>query len=550
MRSPTVFLGFAGGVLLTVVALAMAMALAPGGTGVATSGRAGLGLALPLLLLAVLAIARAVAVSAAKEHQAFHDPLTDLPNRACFRRCLDELIDEGDHSRSSVAVLLIDLDRFKEVNDTLGHDAGDSLLLQIGPRLAESLGGDGVIARLGGDEFGVALTGVTTAAAARLEAARLVAGLERPFPVDGALLDVEASIGIALHPDHGSTTETLLQRADIAMYLAKARQHAVEVYAPEHDRHSRRRLGLLADLRTALGNGELVVHYQPQVNLRTGRVETVEALVRWQHPRDGLLSPGDFVPLAERTGLIRPLTTHVLAVALRQAARWRARGLDLAVSVNLSARNLHDPLLSRQVADVLDHHGLPARHLQLEITESSIMDDAERAATVLASLHELGVRLSIDDFGTGYSSLAYLQRLPVNEIKIDRSFVSGMAQRTADEVIVHSTIDLARNLGLTVTAEGVESETVLRLLREGGCNSAQGYFISPAVPAPELESLLERESWAGGVAAGLARGQRSLFDPDPGDDPILDLAGDPTIDLGHERHPSRRAGSFPAPPVR
>ena len=550
------FPAFAAGVLVTVAAGLVGLLAVPQDATVVDE--LALALLLPVVAVAVLAVHRAAALGAASERDARHDPLTGLPNRAHFRQVLDERLDDGRNAWAQVAILLLDLDRFKEVNDTLGHDAGDHLLRQIGPRIAGALGGDGLVARLGGDEFGVLLEG-TDDAAARARAAAIVAGLEEPFAVDDGLLDVEASIGIALYPEHGTTTETLLQRADIAMYRAKSRQHAVELYSPEHDHHSRRQLSLLADLRRALGNDELVVHYQPQVNLMTGRVETVEALVRWQHPREGLLSPAEFVPLAERTGLIRPLTTDVLAQALRQTAHWRDRGLDLVVSVNLSARNLHDPHLSAQLRDLLAANRLPARHLQLELTESSIMDDPERAGTVLRSLDQLGVRLAIDDFGTGYSSLAYLQRLPVDEIKIDRSFVAGMADRPADRVIVDSTIDLARNLGLTVTAEGVETETVLGLLRAAGCHSVQGYFVSPAVPAGELEALLECPLWAGGMAAGLARGQGSLFGPQLPHEPeasapvavdvdvdlVLDLEGEPMIDLGSGRHPSHRAVIVP-----
>ncbi|MCB1015651.1 MAG: EAL domain-containing protein [Acidimicrobiales bacterium] len=546
----------AGVVLAGSVAVAIA-ALTPGDP--VPLGALGVVLLVAVTALAALALHHAASVTIDHERRARQDPLTGLANRAAFRRALDERVADGRNAWAQVAVLLLDLDRFREVNDTLGHDAGDRLLVLVGERLRAALADEGMVARLGGDEFAILLDGADSARARRC-AGQAVAALEASFPVDDGLLDVEASVGIAVFPEHGATTETLLQRADIAMYRAKARQHAVECYAAEHDHHNRRQLALLADLRAGLGRGELVVHYMPQVNLMTGRVETVEALVRWNHPEEGLLAPGEFVPLAERTGLIRPLTTHVLAQSLRQIARWRRRGLDLVVSVNLSARNLHDPGLSGQLRDVLERQGLPARHLQLELTESSIMDDPERALTVLRELDELGVRLAVDDFGTGYSSLAYLQRLPVDEIKIDRSFVSGMAERPADEVIVCSTIELGRNLGLTVTAEGVETESVLAMLRAHGCHHVQGHFVGPAMPAAELEALLECPLWAGGMAAGLARGQGSLFGPQlplepvgPGaeddeddmDDVVLDLDGDATIDLGGGRHPSRRHARVP-----
>ncbi len=554
------FTAFALGVVVTAVTALALGVVAPNPW--ADADRADLGLLVALVALVAVAVGRTIAVTAAKQRESLRDPLTGLANRTMFQQRFDELLDAAASTGTTVAVLLIDLDRFKEVNDTLGHGAGDTLLQQVGPRLAESLRGDGVIARLGGDEFGVLLAGVEGPLQARCRAEAIVAGLERPFAVGDGLLDVEASIGIALFPEHGRCSEALLQRADVAMYLAKTRQHAVEVYAAADDHHSRHRLRLLADLRVALPSEQLVVHYQPQVDLLTGRIDTVEALVRWQHPELGLLSPGEFVPLAERTGLIRPLTTQVLVQSLRQIARWRRGGVDVRVSVNLSARNLHDAHLAARLGDLLVQHGVPADSLQLEITESSIMSDPERADVVLRSLDELGVRLAIDDFGTGYSSLAYLQRLPVAEIKIDRSFVAGMAERDSDRVIVDSTITLARNLGLTVTAEGVECESVLALLREAGCHSVQGYFISPALPACEIEPLLVRRGWSEGVAAGLARGQRTLFDleadlageaafaaaawADLDDDvPVLDLAGEPLIDLGHRRHPSGHAAPAP-----
>jgi len=471
----------------------------------------------PLMLVAVLAVYRSATLWVQKDYQAKHDPLTDLPNRALFNVRFDQYLSRARRSGLGVAVLLIDLDRFKEVNDTLGHGAGDALLQQVGPRISGLLSDDCIIARLGGDEFGVLVPDSRGPSHALARASAIVEGLEQPFYVDDGMIDVEASIGVALFPEHGDTKESLLQRADVAMYVAKSRQHAVELYSAANDHHSRRRLGLLADLRTALRDRELYLEYQPKVDLASGRIEAVEALIRWRHATYGPLSPDEFVPLAEQSGLIRPLTAYVLAEALAQVARWRDRGLDLSVSVNLSTRNLHDQRLPGELLDVLARNDLPARHLQLEITESVIMDDPDRARLVLDALDRMGIRLSIDDFGTGYSSLAYLQRLPVSEIKIDRSFVSDMDQNAANRVIVRSTIELARNLGLRVTAEGVESSRVLELLRTGGCDGAQGYFISRPLPAEQLESLIGGGAGADAIDAALA------------------VDREPVIDLGRDR---------------
>ncbi len=471
----------------------------------------------PLMLLAVLAVYRSATLWVQKDYQAKHDALTDLPNRALFNVRFDQFLSRARRSGLSVAVLLIDLDRFKEVNDTLGHGAGDALLQQVGPRISGLLSDDCIIARLGGDEFGVLVPDSRGPSHALARASAIVEGLEQPFYVDDGMIDVEASIGVALFPEHGYTKESLLQRADVAMYVAKSRQHAVELYSAANDHHSRRRLGLLADLRTALRDRELYLEYQPKVDLASGRIEAVEALIRWRHATYGPLSPDEFVPLAEQSGLIRPLTAYVLAEALAQVARWRDEGMELSVSVNLSTRNLHDQRLPGELLDVLARNDLPARHLQLEITESAIMDDPDGAGLVLDALDRMGIRMSIDDFGTGYSSLAYLQRLPVSEIKIDRSFVSDMDHNAANRVIVRSTIELARNLGLRVTAEGVESSRVLDLLRAGGCDGAQGYFISRPLSAGQLASLIEGS--AGADAGGVA----------------LEVDREPVIDLGRDR---------------
>lgn len=441
---------------------------------------------LPLLLLPVFAVYKSASISVEKEHQALHDVLTGLPNRLSFVDALQRRIVQPKLAYQQAAVLLIDLDRFKEVNDTLGHHAGDVLLALIGPRLRPVLPELSIIARLGGDEFAILLPTVQHQVDAISIAAEIGRALEAPFPIDDFQLEVEASIGVALFPDHGRTTDELIKHADIAMYVAKSRHSVTELYDPSQDHHSTKRLRLVGELRRAISDGEITLYYQPKLDLHSGAVCGVEALVRWIHPQHGLVLPSEFVPVAEHTGLIRPLTRHVLATAVQQAAIWRQSGHELAVAINLSARSLHDGGIVHDVSEDLTRYELPGRLLQIEITESSIMADPARARRILDQLHEMGVNLSIDDFGTGYSSLAYLQELPVNEIKIDRSFVTNVVDSPADQVIVKSTIDLAKNLGLTSTAEGIESAPALSWLRSAGCDQAQGFHIARPMPAHEL----------------------------------------------------------------
>jgi diguanylate cyclase (GGDEF)-like protein len=428
------------------------------------------------------------------EHQATHDMLTDLPNRVLFRERVERAIEYARERRLMTAVMIIDLDRFKDINDTLGHHNGDLLLQQVGPRLREALEEGGTIARLGGDEFGVLLSDVWDRMAAGDAAERIHKALEQPFIVDGLSLDVEASIGIALFPESGQEVDGLIQRADLAMYVAKAGRQGYEIYAPQFDQYSATRLALLGELRRAIEEGQLVLHYQPKVHFRTGIVEGVEALVRWQHPERGLIFPDEFIPFAEHTTLIRPLAHFVLDHALRQCRAWRRSGLDVSVAVNLSVRNLLDLSLPDEVARLLSKWELPPGALDLEITESTIMAEPMRAMEVLTRLSEMGVGLSLDDFGTGYSSLAYLRRLPVDEIKIDKSFVLNMASDEDDASIVRSTIDLGHNLGLRVVAEGVENGQIWNQLARLGCDVAQGYYLSRPVPAERLSEWLEAAS--------------------------------------------------------
>jgi diguanylate cyclase (GGDEF)-like protein len=439
------------------------------------------------LLLLFATLFRIVAGASRRlRHQALHDALTGLPNRTLLHRRAERAL-RGD---GLGAILLIDLDRFKEVNDTLGHDYGDELLVEVAARLEGALRRGDTLARLGGDEFAVLLDGLSHRGAVADLAGRLQDALRRPIALRGVAVELEASIGAALYPEHGATVGALLQRADVAMYEAKRGRHGIVTYSADRDPYSADRLGLLAELRRAIEADELVLHYQPKVALRTGEVIGVEALVRWEHPTRGLLPPDQFVPLAERTGAVSDLTRWVVDAALAQHRTWRDEGVDLPVAVNLAAANIVDVTLPDAIAGLLERHGVAGDRLECEISEHTVMADPLRAAEVLDRLRGLGVRLSLDDFGTGHSSLAYLKRLPLDEVKIDRSFVSGMAEDENDAVIVRSTIDLARNLGLQVVAEGVESAEILAGLESLRCDIAQGFHLSRPLGADQLSVWL------------------------------------------------------------
>jgi len=418
-------------------------------------------------------------------HQALHDPLTGLANRVL----LDDRLRQALHARrrrgGQSALLLMDLDRFKEINDTLGHPAGDRVLRLVGARLLEATRDTDTVARLGGDEFAVILPDVDIDDALAV-ADKLQSRVATVIASDGVALHVEGSIGIAMAPQHGDDPVTLLKRADVAMYRAKQLSVGVSTYSSENDHNGVGRVTYSAALRRGIDEDQLVLHYQPKIDLRTGRMTGVEALVRWQHPSFGLVEPDDFIPLAERTGLIRPLTRRVLTLALAQARRWQDQGRVLPVAVNVSALVLHDGDLVALVEQQLRSAGLGADMLELELTESAVMAYPSSGLSVVTRLRDAGVRLSIDDFGTGYSSLAYLRKLPVHELKIDRSFIREMTSSDTDVAIVRSVIELGHNLGLRVLGEGIESAAALRALEDLGCDSGQGYYLGRPVPPDQL----------------------------------------------------------------
>jgi diguanylate cyclase (GGDEF)-like protein len=419
-----------------------------------------------------------------------YDQLTGLPNRTLFIERVEHAVSADKQGAGAVAVLLIDLDRFTEINNTLGSANGDLVLCEVAERLRVTLGDGAVVARLAGDGFAVLLSGAQGVPGAMRTAASIQASLESSIVLDEIEVAVEASIGVAVIGEHARTPGELLQRADAALAHARSHRSSVEVYSPECDHFDAERLRLLSQVRGALGRGELVLHYQPQVELQTGKVVGVEALVRWHHPAHGLLTPAKFIPLIEQTALIGPLTLHLIDQALDQLVAWRKLGITLQMSVNLSARNLLDPALPRRIAELLDRHRVAPEKLVVEVTESAAMIDPQRSVSVLAALRATGVGVSVDDFGTGNASIEYLAMLPVNELKIDRSFITGILEDARSEAIVRSIIDLARNLGLTVVAEGIETEAVQEALTALGCQTGQGYFISRPQPADALTATL------------------------------------------------------------
>jgi len=438
---------------------------------------------------------------------AYCDALTQLPNRALCNERLDQALASAASNRTPVAVLLMDLDHFKYVNDTLGHPVGDLILRAVTSRLEGVLERpSGTVARLGGDEFAIVLPGDDAESAQKM-ARSILRSLETPMIPEGHKLDVRASIGIAVYPQHGNERSVLLRHADVAMYAAKRNRLGYAVWNDAYDEYSRERLVLMNELRRAVDHDELTLLYQPQVSLQGAGEHRAEALVRWRHPVRGLVPPQDFIPFAEETGHVRAITQWVLAHAIGQCAQWRREGLAMSVSINISAHDLMDDELPDSVAALLERHGCDAEWITLEITESAVLEDPERGIRSLERLSALGCRLAIDDYGTGYSSLAYVRRLPVRELKLDKSFVMGMMRDRSDALIVRSTIDLAHNLGLAVAAEGVEDDATLASLDAQGCDSVQGFLLSPPLGASALAAWMRGSSWTRAIreSAGVRR---------------------------------------------
>ena len=433
--------------------------------------------------------------AATNRHQAMYDGLTDLPNRALFTDRLEQVAIQARRNGTIAAALLLDLDRFKEINDALGHESGDQLLRQIGVRISGRLRSQDTVARLGGDEFGVVLPGLSHAQDAVAVAEDIADALEETFAIDGIEVDVRASIGVAC-TDDGDDAATLLRHADVAMYVAKRSHSGIEKYSKEHDLFSAERLALASEVRRAIEQHELVLHYQPKIDLRSGRAEAVEALVRWQHPVRGLLQPSEFLPVVESTHLIKPLTLYVLDEALRQARAWLDEGDRVRVAVNLAAACAGDTRLPLQVAELLAQHDIEPEQLEIELTETAVLEDPTRARTVLEALAALGVRLSVDDFGTGYASIAYLTSLPITTLKIDQSFILDL-DMPGNLAVTRYSIELARTLGLSTVAEGVEQESSVHILEELGCDEAQGFFFARPTPADECIAWIRSHRHAG-----------------------------------------------------
>ena len=419
------------------------------------------------------------------ETAALYDHLTGLPNRCLIQERMEQQLQISQRDRHPFSIVMIDLDRFKEVNDTLGHHVGDELLTQIGRRFTQMLRQSDTIGRLGGDEFAVILPG-TDAGSARRVTRQLSAALDEPFSLKDATLTVDASMGIAAYPQHGNDVAELLRRADVAMYIAKRNREDCFIYDAKQDVHTLHRLSLMADLHQALNRDQVQLHYQPKLDLAGGTVVGVEALMRWNHPEHGAVAPDVFIPTLEQTGLIKRYTLWALETACAQRAAWDAAGYNLSMSVNLSMYNLRDTQLVEHIRGLQKKWGPPAGRLILEVTESAVMGDILHVSGIMDDLASIGVEFSIDDFGTGYSSLSHLKRLPVNELKIDRSFVMEMDQDPDDEIIIRSTIDLAHNMGLRVVAEGVESARTLDKLRKLGCDQAQGFHIARPASASAI----------------------------------------------------------------
>ncbi len=446
------------------------------------------------LILAAIISRRIQAHNAELQYRASHDDLTQLPNRSLLHQRTEKALAAASLRDQELALLVMDLDRFKEINDTLGHHVGDELLMQVSCRISAVLRSSDTVARLGGDEFALLLpdTNVENAIAC---VERISQVLDKPFNISAQEITASFSIGIAMFPQHGKDLESLLKYADIAMYQAKQNGAGYSVYDAEHDSYTLQRLSLARELRAAIEENQLTLYYQPKIDILTARINGVEALVRWQHPEHGIIPPDEFISIAEQNGLIDSLTYWVIEAAIKQCHAWGESGMNIKVAINLSARNLHNTSLPGWIEGRLKQYGLAAGMLELELTENAIMVDISCATRLLNQLSRLGIPLSIDDFGTGMSSLAYLSRLPVSKLKIDRSFVMNMTDDENNHLIVRSTIDLAHNLGYQVIAEGVETIEALNLLKQLSCDCAQGYFFTPPLPVEKLEAWLKDNGW-------------------------------------------------------
>lgn len=429
------------------------------------------------------------------EHQALHDSLTQLPNRTLFQDRLQQAILTGDREKHVFAMVMIDLNGFKEINDTFGHHSGDLVLQETAIRLRNGLRQSDTVARLGGDEFALLLPTVKDTDTAILTMNKISKLFDKPMSLESQIIYINPSLGVTLYPKDGNDMATLMRRADSAMYEAKRQKLGHVLYTEDIDQGGIDQMGLHNELRTGIGNGELVLHYQPKIDITTERVSGMEALVRWSHPKRGMLAPDDFIPLAEKSGLIRPLTTWVLKEAMRQCKEWELRGLDIAVSVNISISNLQDPTFPQTVINVVNESGVDPMKLELEISENGIMVEPPRAIEAILRLSEIGVQIIIDNFGTGYSSMAYLSKLPIARIKVDKSFVKDMVDNNKDAVIVRSIISLGHNLGLNVVAEGVENNETWNKLKLLGCDSAQGYCMSRPIPADQVQEWVRSSPW-------------------------------------------------------
>ncbi len=423
------------------------------------------------------------------EHKSRHDPLTLLPNRQSIGGIIQDAMNSNDDNKENLLLCLVDIHGLKEINDSLGHECGDIILRQISERLDDSLRSSDRVGRFGGDKFAVILTHSKTSIVDEI-CHRLLGSLDSPFHVDDRSLFIGATLGIASYPDHADNPQSLIQKAEIALHKAKDSGKDFVIFETQHDKGNLEKLHLANDLRNAIRDGDLELHYQPQLDLRTGKIAGVEALSRWIHPKHGFISPDTFIDIAERTGIIKQLTEWVLATAIKQCAEWQKSYGSLTMSINLSARNLHDETLGKQISRLIRHWQVIPEKICLEITETAMMADPEHAMRLLNELDQLGVKISIDDFGTGYSSLGYLKKLPVDEIKIDKSFVMNMKDDENDASIIRATVGLAHDLGLSVVAEGVENQESQDLLHTLNCEYAQGYHICKPAPAEEISKLL------------------------------------------------------------